>query len=131
MDIEEARPWIEVAARDLRAVRNCLFGPEPTTEAAAYHCQQAAEKLTKAALVSLGINVPFSHDIDLLLARLPADFPLLPLFAPLARFTPYATAYRYPVDDPFGVPPAPSVGEVQAWLAEIVAAKDALEASLA
>lgn len=127
MDIEEVKPWLAVAERDLRAARNCLFGPEPTTEAAAYHCQQAAEKLTKAALVSVGGNVPFSHDIRVLLRSLPDDYPLKSQFMPLGRFTPYATVYRYPVDDPLGMPPAPSVTDVEEWVSEIVAAKVALE----
>ena len=122
MDIDEVRPWLEVVARDLKAARNCLFGPEPTGEAAAYHCQQAAEKLVKAVLVSAGVNAPYSHDIETLVGLVP-DSPLAPLLVPLARFTPYATAYRYPVDDPMGVPPSPSAGEVAGWVAEIEAAK--------
>lgn len=128
MDIEDVKSWLVVAERDLRAARNCLFGPEPTTEAAAYHCQQAAEKLAKAALVSLNSHVPFSHDVRVLLGLLPDAYPLKPQFMPLARFTPYATVYRYPVDDPLGIPPAPSVSDVEAWLAEIAAVKKALEA---
>lgn len=127
MDIEEVKPWLVVAERDLRAARNCLFGPEPTIEAATYHCQQAAEKLIKAALVSLGRNVPFSHDIRVLFGALPDTYPLKSQLAPLARFTPYATVYRYPIDDPLGMPPVPSESEVEAWVGEIAAAKNALE----
>lgn len=32
----EATLWLRVAERDLKAVRNNIFGPEPTTEIAAY-----------------------------------------------------------------------------------------------
>jgi HEPN domain-containing protein len=41
---EVVRAWIAAAEDDLRAVRDCLHGPEPTPTVAAYHCQQAAEK---------------------------------------------------------------------------------------
>jgi HEPN domain-containing protein len=127
MDIEEIKPWLAVAELDLRAARNCLFGPDPTVEAATYHCQQAAEKLQKATLVGQGIEIPFSHDIRVLVGLLSSDNALKPMMEPLARFTPYATAYRYPVDDPFGLPPAPDIDEVAGWVYEIVAAKEALE----
>lgn len=87
MDIDEVLPWLAVVERDLKAARNCLFGPEPTEEAAAYHCQQAAEKLVKAVLVSEGVNAPYSHDIRVLVGLLPKS-PLAALLLPLARFTP-------------------------------------------
>lgn len=125
MDIDEVRPWLAVVERDLKAARNCLFGPEPTGEAAAYHCQQAAEKLVKAVLVSAGINAPYSHDIRVLVGLLPPS-PLTAMLAPLARFTPYATAYRYPVDDPLGLPPPPSIDEIAGWVGEIEAALEEL-----
>lgn len=130
MDIDEALPWLAVVERDLKAARNCLFGPEPTQEAAAYHCQQAAEKLVKAVLVSAGVSAPYSHDIDVLVGLAPASSPVAALLAPLARFTPYATAYRYPGDDPLGAPPSLSVEEVAGWVKEIEAAKVAFERSL-
>ena len=129
MDIDEVLPWLAVVERDLKAARNCLFGPEPTEEAAAYHCQQAAEKLVKAVLVSEGVNAPYSHDIRVLVGLLP-KYPLAALLLPLARFTPYATAYRYPVDDPFGAPPSPSVEEVADWVKEIEGAKVEFERNL-
>lgn len=125
MDIDEVRPWLAVVERDLKAARNCLFGPEPTGEAAAYHCQQAAEKLVKAVLVSAGINAPYSHDIRVLVGLVPPS-PLVALLEPLARFTPYATVYRYPVDDPLGLPPPPSIDEIAGWVGEIEAALEEL-----
>ena len=38
------------------AARNCLDGPHYLPEIAAYHCQQAAEKLVKAVLIHGGIE---------------------------------------------------------------------------
>jgi HEPN domain-containing protein len=130
MDIEEITPWLRILDRDLKAARNCLFGPEPTEEAAAYHCQQAAEKLVKAVLVSLGTDAPFSHDIRVLVGRLPPDYPSRDLFEALDRFTPYATAFRYPMDDPMNLPPPPSIAEAALWIAEIEQAKRVLMQSL-
>ena len=45
--------WVASADIDLDAARRCLADP-PNVAAAAYHCQQAAEKLIKAVLVILG-----------------------------------------------------------------------------
>jgi HEPN domain-containing protein len=39
--------WVASADIDLDAARRCLADP-PNVAAAAYHCQQAAEKLIKA-----------------------------------------------------------------------------------
>lgn len=63
---EAAREWLAIADIDLKAARNCLRGPEPTTKADADHCQQAAEKPVKAALVAEGIHPPRSHNIGAL-----------------------------------------------------------------
>lgn len=118
---EEVIQWLAVVERDLRAARNCLFGPEPTSEAAAYHCQQAAEKLVKAVLVFLAVDPPFSHDIRTLVVLVP-DEAWRGRLAAMARFTPFATAYRYPVEDPLSVPDPPPIAEVAGWVREIQAA---------
>ena len=47
----EAGRWLTVAAADMRAVRLCLDADEPMFGIAAYHCQQAAEKVVKGMLV--------------------------------------------------------------------------------
>lgn len=116
--------WIEVADRDVRAIRNSLFGPEPDAGVAAYHCQQAAEKIVKAVLLAVGTNPPRIHDIDALVDRLPANHPLLPMLRPFGRFTEYLSALRYPGSSPFDDPPdEPSLEEAASWLAEIQAAR--------
>jgi HEPN domain-containing protein len=66
---------------------------------AAFHAQQAMEKLLKALLAELGIDYPKTHDLNRLRAQLEAageEFPSLAL--DLAEFTPFATVWRY--DDP-------------------------------
>lgn len=42
---EAAAAWLAVVDDDLRQVVNNLHGPLPSLAGAAYHCQQAAEKL--------------------------------------------------------------------------------------
>lgn len=112
--------WIEVADRDVRSIRNNLFGPEPEAGVAAYHCQQAAEKLVKAVLLAGGTNPPRIHDIDALVDRLPPNHSLLPILRPFGRFTEYFSALRYPSASPFDDPPDdPTLKEVASWLAEI------------
>lgn len=50
MASEAAAAWLIVVDDDLRQVVNNLHGPLPSLAGAAYHCQQAAEKLVKAVL---------------------------------------------------------------------------------
>jgi HEPN domain-containing protein len=109
---EAAIAWLAVIEDDLRQVRNNLSGPEPTATGAAYHCQQAAEKLVKAVLTAERIKFPYSHDIEALAALLPQDHSLRPRLARLAELTIYAVAYRYPVEDEFA-PPSPE--DLEAW----------------
>lgn len=111
MAAEAARAWLAAAEDDLRAVTDCLHGPEPTPTAAAYHCQQAAEKLVKAVLVSADIHPPKSHDIGGLVDRLGDAHPLHATLAPLARFAPYAWLFRYPSPAPAGNSSAPPVSK--------------------
>lgn len=63
---------------------------------AAYHCQQAVEKLAKAVLLSLSIESGTEHRIDVLVGRIPDDNPWKLRLRPLDVYSPYATAYRYP-----------------------------------
>jgi len=118
-----ALEWLAVAEIDLRAARNCLHGPEPTPQAAAYHCQQAAEKLIKAALVAEGVHPPRSHDIGMLADLLPSGHPFRRAFASLERLTVYGMAYRYPVADVLANPPEPTVAEADGWVALLEKAK--------
>lgn len=120
MERDVVRSWIAVADRDLAIIRKAIAGPDPEPAGAAFHCQQAAEKLVKALLVAAGLHPPKSHDLSMLTGRLPADHPLRPVLVPFQRFTELAVAYRYPATDLFDAPPDdPTVEEVVAWLGEI------------
>ncbi|WP_437633182.1 HEPN domain-containing protein [Sorangium sp. So ce854] len=86
--------YLAAAGDDLDATRR-LAAP-PANRLAAYHLQQAAEKLVKAVLVHRKIHPGVEHRIDVLVRMLDASDPWQPLLDPLDRFTPYATTYRYP-----------------------------------
>lgn len=96
MASEAAAAWLVVVDDDLRQVVNNLHGPLPSLAGAAYHCQQAAEKLVKAAPVETRTVFPKTHDIGALVGLLPDNHPLKRKLANLAKLTPYGVAYRYP-----------------------------------
>jgi HEPN domain-containing protein len=121
----EVLGWLRVAANDRRIAELCLDASPPAWEGAAYHCQQAAEKLLKGFLVRANTDFGRTHDLDhlghLVARRSPA---VRPLVEPLAAWTHWAVAYRYP-DDP-GPEPQPTPAELQSAL-ELI---DQLEAAL-
>jgi HEPN domain-containing protein len=107
----EADRWLAVAAADIRTVRLCLDADEPMLGIAAYHCQQAAEKVVKGMLVIAGIPFATTHDMtrlgDLAASRY-AEFQ--PLLAELGLLTVWGYAYRYPsLEDALEPEPPPEV----------------------
>jgi HEPN domain-containing protein len=101
---------------DLRQVVNNLQGPLPSAAGAAYHCQQAAEKLVEAALVQAGLAFPKTHDIAALVGLLPANHRLKEKFRSFEKLTPFGVAYRYPAEDEWAVPSAEAI---ETWRREI------------
>jgi HEPN domain-containing protein len=95
---DEAKAWLATADDDLRAVRLCLDARPPVLGVAAYHCQQAAEKLIKGLLVLAAIPFRKTHDLDELshLAA-PAHPDVEPLLAHLRVRTYWGFAFRYPM----------------------------------
>jgi HEPN domain-containing protein len=90
------------AAKTLAATRNRY---------AAYHCQQAAEKLIKAVLLHRGIESGTEHRLDVLVDKLPDDDTWKAKLRPLDAYSPYATTFRYPT--PGGrIPAAPEPAQV-------------------
>jgi HEPN domain-containing protein len=130
-----AAEWLRKAETDLDGVRRSLMPvPRPNPELGAYHCQQAAEKLVKALLVSLGLvyprGGPQGHDIGLAARRIPPEHPLHAEAAGLAALTPWATAFRYPAEDPATAPEPPEVEVLANWLERLEAFRDCLEGLL-
>jgi len=97
-DIEAARALARIANRN-----------------AAFLCQRAAEKLTKAVLQERGIDFGTEHRLDVLVERLPGNDPWKPRLKPLESLTPFATTYRYPT---LGgrIPAAPDLSVLEAQI---------------
>ncbi|HYG87097.1 MAG TPA: HEPN domain-containing protein [Azospirillum sp.] len=115
MSANLAREWIAKADADLDAVERCLAGTLPNVIVACYHCQQAAEKLVKALLVAAEVRYPRGkegHDIALCAAFLPVDHPLREEAMAFDDLTDWATAFRYPAEDPATAEPVPDARDV-------------------
>jgi HEPN domain-containing protein len=130
-----AAAWLRKAEIDLDGVRRALLPlPTPNLELGAYHCQQAAEKPVKSLLVSLGLAYArggsAGHDIGLAVRQIPATHPLHDDAAALIGLTPWATAFRYPDDDPATAAQPPSAVELALWLDRLEAMRDRIVASL-
>jgi uncharacterized protein len=120
MNAKVVSEWLRQVERDLRTARLCNDADDPMPEQAAYHVQQAAEKLTKAVLVALHKRPRKGHRIGEFARRLPASFPHRERFLALDRFSDYVWAHRYPEEElSRPPPPVPTVADARAWIAEL------------
>jgi HEPN domain-containing protein len=115
--------WLARVERDLIMARKACEGDDAVPDQGAYHIQQAAEKLTKAALVANRVRPRKGHKIGEFAKRLPAAFPDRERFLALERFTKFVWVHRYPGESGAPAEPEPAATEVQAWIAEIEALK--------
>ncbi len=93
------RAWVTKAAGDLRAARILGSTEDALLDPAIYHCQQAAEKVVKAFLVSKEVTPEKTHDIVRVVLAAAAFEPRFnELRVMAATLTPYAWAFRYPDD---------------------------------
>lgn len=60
---------------DIAAIEMGLKMDPPLSSVAAYHCQQAAEKLLEALLVLAGRPIRKIHDLDTLMTAAQSDWP--------------------------------------------------------
>jgi HEPN domain-containing protein len=104
----EADRWLAVASEDLRVAQTCLAMEPPALGAAAYHCQQAAEKVLKGMLVAAGVDFRRTHDMDELADLAAAPYPDCRAIADATRrYTVWGFAYRYPgAEDIADLPPS-------------------------
>lgn len=109
----EAGRWLVHAEEDLRVARLALAAAPPLVRPAAYHAQQAAEKLLKALLVLHGTAVPRTHDLAHLLS-LTGPPPGMDAAAAeeIAAISPWSVATRYPGLDDVGQPLAAEVAAI-------------------
>jgi HEPN domain-containing protein len=120
LNVDVVREWLDQVQRDLDAAFSCVHGPRMAPDRGAFHVQQAAEKLAKAALVAHRMRPEKTHEIADVVKEIPEDFALKQRFSALDQFSDYAVIFRYPGG---GEVPIPSAAEVQAWIAGIEALK--------
>jgi HEPN domain-containing protein len=95
----EVREWVEWADEDVRAAAVDLKADPPLLRDAAFHCQQAVEKVLKAFLTARETPFRKTHDIDELARPCEAADPTLaPLLDKARDLSPFAWRTRYPGD---------------------------------
>ncbi len=95
--------WVKKAEDDLKTAehiltlkKNCPF------DAVCFHAQQCAEKYLKALLVHKKIDFPKTHDLRLLMQKVPSDIKLDLLIDEVIPLNRYTIEARYPGDwEPF------------------------------
>ena len=94
MSVEKrVRAFFQVIDEDMQAAELLA---KAGNRLAAYHVQQAVEKLTRAILVQRGVEVGPQHNVAVLLDKLPAESAWRVRLEKLARYSAFATAFRYP-----------------------------------
>ena len=107
--------FLKTAERDIAGV-DLLLPDLP--DLAAFHAQQAAEKLARAVCLHEGLPDLRTHDIIRITEQLAQEHPLRKSLVKLDSLTGAATAWRYPdAEGEFPRPPEPS--EIQAALRQI------------
>jgi uncharacterized protein len=127
-DAEIVREWIGRARWHVPGAEN-LSSEVPET--AAFYLQQAAENLTKAALVAHRIRPPSGHSIGEAVAKLPLRYRDRGRFLALDHLSDCFWAYRYPSPPGTQLPPKPSSEDVKRWLEQIEQLAEDLERWLA
>lgn len=91
--------WLTVAELDRRTVEVCLAAEPPLSESAAFHCQQAAEKLLKGFLVLAAKRFRKTHSLADLGAAATASFPDIAELVEVAQnWSDWVFVFRYPSD---------------------------------
>jgi HEPN domain-containing protein len=108
---------LRLAAEDARDARTLLA---VKSRNAAYHAQQATEKLLLALLTSEDTHVQRSesHQLGIMVGKLPPDHPMLTNLKRLEFLTAYATTYRYPKTGG-RLPPPPDWNAIAAALDQV------------
>lgn len=104
--------YLDDVALELEAAKRLVV--DPPNRFAAFHLQQAAEKLIKAVRLVYGLRVTAEHNLEVLVNEIPDDVwrTKLVVMEPLSSF---ATTYRYP--SPTGkTKSGPSKAEILDWI---------------
>lgn len=115
--------WLAVADADRKAVALCIAAEPPLRSIAAFHCQQAVEKLFKGFLTVAGKRSRKTHSLSQLGVLAQESFPELGEFvAAVDNWSRWVAEFRYPG----GTEPEPDDDELRRALDVI----DRLAASL-
>lgn len=87
--------WMESAYSDF-AVAQIPLPPGARYEQLCFHAQQAAEKSLKAIMIALGVEFPFTHNIQFLMKTLSQRVAIPEHLRDATALTSYATTFRYP-----------------------------------
>jgi HEPN domain-containing protein len=127
-------PWralLNKASQDELAVDRLSGFSDGPIEIIGFHLQQAAEKMLKAALGSLGISYRLTHNLGELIHLLEVNgSPIPPGLERLRDLTPYATEWRYDFvspedDDALDLKPhREMVRRLRAWAEAVVERKN-------
>ena len=98
-DVKQAAALVEAAKRDISALRGMGDEAVFADEIFGFHVQQAAEKLCKAWVASLGTIYPLTHNLESLLDLLQERGVTAAQFWPLTEYTPFAGRIRYEFSD--------------------------------
>ncbi|HWU91531.1 MAG TPA: HEPN domain-containing protein [Kofleriaceae bacterium] len=113
--------YLELATKDAEAAELLRAGGN---RYAAYHVQQAVEKITKALLLARGIEAGIEHRLEELFRRFADEDRWPERLHAFVSYSAYATAFRYPT--PGGrIPADPPVDALRrdiASLRELIAA---------
>ena len=94
------RAWVRKAEEDYVLAVQAGQSDVPVHDGVCFHCQQCVEKYLKGLIEELGLPVPKTHTLVLLLAVLVSQYPELKSFRRgLVFLTPFAVDTRYPGDD--------------------------------
>ena len=100
--------WLRKADKDLKLAQDNAADPYHY-DSVAYHCQQAAEKYIKAALVAHGARYPHTHGLRALLDELNTQQPVSEeQYAAAAFLNPFSVLTRYPTENDLE-PPTPEL----------------------
>ena len=118
---EVVESWLEAADLDRKTAALCLGADAPLRGSAAFHCQQAIEKLLKGFLVLAAKRSRKTHSLAQLGAAAQASFPEIEESVTAAKsWSGWAVDFRYP-GAAGRIKPAPEEEELRRALAVIAA----------
>ncbi len=98
---DEIRAWLLKGSHDLQSAEWLLARPDPLSNSAGFHCQQASGTELKAYLAWHDEPLARTHSLVALIAMcLPFDTSFNTLRHAAITLTPYAVALRYPGELP-------------------------------